>query len=101
MLLSIDILLADYFTRLSLNHISPLLTFSHSSCFQICAFTEANWGACLDPRKSITGFCVFLGDFLISWKAKKQATVSRSSTEAEYRALVTATSELVWLHQLL
>ena len=76
------------------------LLFSHSSSFQLRAFTDADWGACLDPRKSIT-VCVFLGDSLISWKAKKQATISRSSTEAEYRALATTTSELVWLHQLL
>lgn len=52
-------------------------------------------------RKSITDFCVFLGESLISWKTKKQATISRSSTEAEYRALATTASEVVWIIQLL
>ena len=44
---------------------------------------------------------MYLGTSLISWKSKKQAVVSRSSTEAEYRSLALATSELIWLQQLL
>jgi len=44
---------------------------------------------------------VFLGDTLISWEKKKQPTVSKSSTEAEYRALSSVSSEVIWLRRLL
>ena len=77
------------------------LFFSVNNSFTLSGYTDSDWGACKDTRKSISGYCFFLDQTLISWKSKKQAIVSRSSSEAEYRALANGTCELVWLLKLL
>ncbi|KAJ3699566.1 hypothetical protein LUZ61_003271 [Rhynchospora tenuis] len=67
----------------------------------INAYTDADWAGCPDERKSTTGYAVYLGCNLISWSSKKQHTVARSSTEAEYRSMAMATAELLWIQSLL
>lgn len=74
--------------------------FSSSSIMDIRGYCDSDWVGCLHTRRSTTGYCTFLGSNIISWETKKQITVSRSSAEAEYRAVATLTAELQWLRYL-
>ncbi|XP_023755970.1 uncharacterized mitochondrial protein AtMg00810-like [Lactuca sativa] len=67
------------------------LLFPSTSSLELRVYSDVDWDADRYDRKSTTRFCLFLGESLISWKSKKQNVVSRSSTEAEYRAMALTT----------
>ena len=70
---------------------------SAQSSGSLQAFCDADWGSCPDTRRSITGYMVTFGKSLLSWKSKKQSTVSRSSAKAEYRSMASTVAKVTWL----
>ncbi|KAL3338038.1 hypothetical protein AABB24_030290 [Solanum stoloniferum] len=72
-----------------------------SSFSTLVSYTDADWRGCPDTRRSTSGYCVFLGDNLVSWSSKRQPTLSRSSAEVEYRGVANVVSESCWIRNLL
>ena len=74
------------------------LVLHRSSSAELVVYTDAD---CPDTRRSTSGYAVFLGGNLVSCSSKRQPVVSRSSAEAEYRAVANGVAEASWLRQLL
>ncbi|CAA7055142.1 unnamed protein product [Microthlaspi erraticum] len=68
---------------------------------QLTAYSDVDRAGCPSTRRSTSGFSVFLEDSLTSWSSKQQATVSRSTAEAGYKAVVNDVAETTWLRNLL
>lgn len=68
---------------------------------RITTITDFDWGMDANERKTSLGMVVYLGENLVSWASKKQHVVSRSNTEAEYRALALTMIEIMWMRPLL
>lgn len=77
------------------------LVLKKGNSLHISTFSDADCGGNLDDRTSTTGFIVYLGGKSIVWKSSKYRTMSRSYTEAQYRALATVAAEVLWLQNLL
>ncbi|KAL2933517.1 Retrovirus-related Pol polyprotein from transposon TNT 1-94 [Bienertia sinuspersici] len=77
------------------------LFYSAESDMEIKAYSDSDWDGCQDTSRSLSAYAIFLGNNLVSWKTKKQGTVSKSSAEAEYRSMSSTASEIVWLEGLL
>ncbi|GJU75313.1 ribonuclease H-like domain-containing protein [Tanacetum coccineum] len=87
------------FTRPDLSYAVQQLHVSFTT--QLSAYTDADWTGCPVTRRSTSRYCVFLAENLLSWSAKRQVTLSRSSVEAEYRGVANVVAETAWIRNLL
>ncbi|GKD62013.1 ribonuclease H-like domain-containing protein [Tanacetum coccineum] len=72
-----------------------------SATISLVGYTNADWSGCPSTRRSTSGYCVFLGDNILSWSAKRQHIISRFSAEAEYRGVANFVAETAWIRNLL
>ncbi|GKA96034.1 ribonuclease H-like domain-containing protein [Tanacetum coccineum] len=86
------------FTRPDLSYAVQQLYASATT--SLVGYTDADWAGYPSTRRSTSGYCVFLGDNLLSWSDKLQHTLSRSSAEAEYCGVANVVAETAWLHNL-
>ncbi|KAK4385908.1 Retrovirus-related Pol polyprotein from transposon RE1 [Sesamum angolense] len=77
------------------------LFFPVAGPLELRAYCDADWASCKDTRRSLTGYCIFFSHGLISWKTKKQTTVSRSTAEAEYRSMGATGCELTRVYNIM
>lgn len=69
--------------------------------FRLVGYTYSDWAGNVTDRKSTSGCCFSLGSTVIAWRSRKQTSVALSTTEAEYIAACSASSEAVWLRKML
>ncbi|GJY55059.1 ribonuclease H-like domain-containing protein [Tanacetum coccineum] len=92
------------FTRPDLSYAGTLelgLQLYASATTSLVGYTDADWAGCPSTRRSTFGYSVFLGDNLLSWSAKRQHPISRSSAKAEYRDVANVVAETAWICNLL
>jgi hypothetical protein len=77
------------------------LYLQRGSFLDIKAFLDSDWGGVSTCGRSTTAYILYLGSNIISWRSARQKSVSRSSTEAEYKALANAAAEITWVQHLL
>ncbi|KAJ9562385.1 LOW QUALITY PROTEIN: hypothetical protein OSB04_007545 [Centaurea solstitialis] len=77
------------------------LFLKRNSPLHLTAFSDSDWGGISDGGRSTTAYLLYLGSNIISWRSNRQKSVSRSSTEAEYKALANAAAEVLWVKHLL
>jgi hypothetical protein len=67
----------------------------------LIAYSDADFAANVDDRRSTTGVLLILNGGPISWKSQRQSCVSLSTTESEYVAAAAAAKDVVWMRRLL
>nr|GEW87424.1 hypothetical protein [Tanacetum cinerariifolium] len=92
-----ETLAVKHLLRYLLNSLRQGILLANDSAVELKAYCDSDWASFPMTRRSTTGYCILLGDSHVSWKSKKQAIVSRSFAEAEYRAMALTCCEVTWL----
>src|SRR4051812_37683952 len=75
--------------------------FGRSGHLKIEGYCDTDWASCVDDRRSISDYCIFVEGNHVSWRSKKHEVVAQSTAEAEYRAMAVDLCEMTWLKNLL
>jgi Reverse transcriptase (RNA-dependent DNA polymerase) len=73
------------------------LIFKKNEYLNVEGYCDSDWASCADDKKSTSGYCMFVGGNLVSWKSKKQSVVARLTAEAKYRVMTLGVAEMLWL----
>ncbi|XP_024004768.1 uncharacterized protein LOC112081935 [Eutrema salsugineum] len=96
-----DFILLKRILRYIKGTITMGINFSKKTDCTIRVYSDSDWAGCKETHRSTGGFYTFLGSNIISLSSKKQPTISKNLTEAEYRTMLKAVSEITWLSSLL
>lgn len=77
------------------------LTFFKSNHLRVNGYTDTDWAGDTTDRRSTSGYFMFVGGNLVTWRSKKQKVVALSSAEAEFRGMAKGLCELLWIRRLL
>ncbi|GJU74164.1 ribonuclease H-like domain-containing protein, partial [Tanacetum coccineum] len=77
------------------------VNYEKSEHMSLKVYADSDSAKCPVTRRSVSGYCVFFNGCMVTWKSKKQATLSKSYAEAEYRSMAAATCELMWVVNIL
>ncbi|KAL0536608.1 hypothetical protein IC582_025562 [Cucumis melo] len=77
------------------------ILYSYDTSSELVGYCNADWAGSADDRKSTSGGCFFLGNNLLSWFSKKQNYVSLSTAEAEYIAVGSGCTQMIWMKNML
>jgi hypothetical protein len=77
------------------------LWYPRNKGFELISYTDVDWDGSVDDKKSTSGNAFFLGECLVSWSSRKQSSISLSTTEAKYIAVVECCTQILWMIQTL
>jgi len=77
------------------------ILFSNHRNLKVEGYTDANWAGSKDDRRYTSGYFIFVGGNLVTWRSKKQPVVARSSAEAEFKGMTLGVCELLWIKNVL